>query len=221
MRRAWRCSAPCESSLRSWAMSGDDPLDDLTGSISDGDAVDWELVESSVTDEEELATVRGLRDVERVARGYRALQASPPLHSPGAGEMNGAPGGQGRAEWGDLTILELARSGASGEVWRAWDPWLQRQVALKFLQVPSGAQGRIAGDSALLDEARALARVRHPGVVAVHGVAEHEGRVGMWMEFLEGSTLASEMERRGALPPQEVARIGLDLCRALMSMEAV
>ncbi len=75
-------------------------------------------------------------------------------------------------------------------------------------------------ESVLLEEARALARVRHPGVVAVYGIAQHDGRVGMWMEFLEGSTLAAEIERRGSLTAAEVVRIGLALCRALEALEA-
>jgi serine/threonine protein kinase len=70
----------------------------------------------------------------------------------------------------------------------------------------------------LLNEARALARVRHPGVVAVHGIAENDGRMGMWMEYVHGATLAREIELRGALPPRDVARIGLELSRALESV---
>ncbi|TMQ70104.1 MAG: hypothetical protein E6K80_09575, partial [Candidatus Eisenbacteria bacterium] len=71
---------------------------------------------------------------------------------------------------------------------------------------------------ALLDEARALARVRHPSVVAVYGIGEWDGRAGMWMERLRGETLAARIER-GALPPREVARIGAALCSALEALD--
>jgi len=199
-------------------MSTDD-LDTVTGSISDGSPVDWERAESSVVNEEEQAQLHALREIERVARGFHAIQASPLPGEVSASPEPAAAAQSGRMQWGDLVILELARSGASGEVWRAWDPWLQREVALKFLQVNHGTESRVE-ESALLEEARALARVRHPGVVAVHGIAENDGRVGMWMEFLEGTTLASEIERRGALPAQDVLRIGLDLCRALEAVES-
>ena len=200
-------------------MSADDPLDEVTGSISDGEPVDWGLAESGTLDEKEQASVRALRDVERIAEVHRVLHRTP---VPGGAAASGAGGAgkAGPAPWGDLTLLELARAGASGEVWRAWDAWLQREVALKFLQAVSGPAPGGVSDSALLEEARALARVRHPGVVAVHGIAEHDGRVGMWMEFLEGTTLAAEIERRGALPPREVAQIGLELCRALEAVES-
>jgi Tol biopolymer transport system component len=197
-------------------MSTEDALDAVTSSISDGDPVDWETATSS-TNEREQASVQALRDVERVALGYRMLHASAIPHE----NAPAAPRGRsGPRQWGDLTILELARAGATGEIWRAWDPWLQREVALKFLQVPGGSETVGVEESALLEEARALARVRHPSVVAVYGIAEHDRRVGMWMEFLEGITLEAEIERRGALPPLEVAEIGLALCRALEAVES-
>lgn len=203
-------------------MSTDDPLDAVSGSISDGDPVDWDLTESAQLDADERESVQALREVERVVEYHRALQRSP---SPGgiqvlAGSAAGASHSNRTGQvWGGLTLLELARAGVSGEVWRAWDAWLHRDVALKFLQTLTGP-GEGVRSSALLEEARALARVRHPGVVAVHGIAEHEGRVGMWMEFLEGTTLAAVIERRGALPPREVAHIGLELARALEAVES-
>lgn len=200
-------------------MSADDPLESVTGSISDGDPVDWSLAESSVSQEDEQGPLRALREIEKVAQGFHALQASPiPGEVQGSAALPAERRGE-RRQWGDLVVLELARSGASGEVWRAWDPWLQREVALKFLQVHQGQESRFE-DSTLLEEARLLARVRHSGVVAVHGIAEHEGRVGMWMEFLEGTTLAAEIERAGSLPPAEVLRLGLALCHALEAIES-
>jgi len=120
--------------------------------------------------------------------------------------------------WGALVLLERVGSGATGEVWRAWDPQLQRDVALKLLHV-SGEAGSDDGGR-LLAEARALSKLRHPGVVVVHGIAEHDGRAGLWMECLEGRTLADEIERRGALPAAEVARIGEALARALEAVHA-
>src|SRR5438552_4252178 len=196
-------------------MPADERLDELADSVSDARPVDWNDAESSAVGSGEQASIQALRQVAQIAEFNRGLQRSP--HSgPGAAAAGAAP-----LHWGELTLLEPAGSGASGEVWRAWDPTLRREVALKFLTVRAPGSG--AGDApeiSLLEEARALARVRHPGVVAVHGIAEHDGRPGMWMEYLAGATLAAEMERRGALPPGEVARIGLALCRALEAVDA-
>jgi Tol biopolymer transport system component len=205
-------------------MKADDHLDALAGAISDGNPVDWDLAESGTRDDDALVDVRTLREVERIADIHRILLRSPlpagaqTLADPAGGGAKHATSGPVR--WGDLTLLELVRTGAYGEVWRAWDAWLERDVALKFLLTVGGTSSEGVHDSALLAEARALARVRHPGVVAVHGIAEHDGRVGMWMEFLEGTTLAAEIERRGILSPREVARIGLELCRALEAVES-
>jgi len=188
----------------------DHDLDALAGSVSDGRPVDWSLAESSAEGPERASSIRALRELERIAEFNRRLQ-----DPPGDGDPAPAP-----ANWGPLLLLEPVGSGASGEVWRAWDPELQREVALKFLLDRGRSASEPSEGAALADEARALARIRHPGVVTVYGIDEHDGRPGMWMEFLHGSTLAETIERRGALDAIEVARIGLALCRALEAVEA-
>jgi len=174
----------------------DKRLDDIAGSVSDDAPVDWPTGDA--------ASLDALRDVARIAEFNRRLQRTP---SSEAGGDDATPPVE---RWGELTLLEPVGAGARGRVWRAWDTKLQRDVALKFLTGDDPAS-----TGSLLNEARALARVHHPGVVAVHGIAEHEGIPGMWMELLRGPTLAEEMERRGRLPADEVARIGVELCRAL------
>ncbi len=127
--------------------------------------------------------------------------------------------------WGHFTLLELVGAGANGEVWRAWDALLHRDVAVKFLtrdsrvsgagsDAPTGSPLGLA-DGRLIHEARALARVQHPNVATIHGIAEMDGRSGLWMELLRGPSLAAEIERLGALPCAEVARIGVQLADAL------
>jgi serine/threonine protein kinase len=187
-------------------MSADEPLDDLAGAILDGSHVDWHLVETRSVGTGEEVSIRGLKAIEQIAIFNRALQRRP-----------GSPAVASPEHWGDLILLERASSGRTGEIWRAWDPWLQREVALKFLLTIGDSA---IDDRALLAEARALARVRHPGVVAVHGLAEHAGRIGMWMELLTGDTLEVEIARRGALSASEVGRIGLELSRALEAIAA-
>src|SRR6186997_2808515 len=82
--------------------------------------------------------------------------------------------------WGPFEHLERVGRGSFGEVYRAFDPALQRHVALKLL-LPSELN-RAAADEAVLREARALARLRHPNVVRVYGVDRHQGRVGFWTD---------------------------------------
>ncbi len=108
--------------------------------------------------------------------------------------------------------------GSFGEVYRAFDPTLQRQVALKLL-LPRGLDPD-AETSALLKEARAMARIRHPNVVPIYGVDQHEGRVGFWSDFVEGLTLSDLLATQGALGPREAALVGIDVCRAAGAVHA-
>ena len=64
-----------------------------------------------------------------------------------------------------------------GEVHRAWDTQLDREVALKLLYRQDTSRTREA--SAVIDEGRMLAQVRHPNVVTVHGADRCDGRVGV------------------------------------------
>jgi eukaryotic-like serine/threonine-protein kinase len=118
--------------------------------------------------------------------------------------------------WGSFTLLARVGFGGFGEVYRAWDPHLQREVALKLL-LP-GAVGGEAEYEAMLREARALASVRHPNIVPVHGIDRHDGRVGFWTDFVRGKTLSVLVGEQGTFGAREAALIGLDVTRALSAV---
>jgi len=71
-----------------------------------------------------------------------------------------------------------------------------------------------------LTEARSLARIRHANVVTVHGADQDDEHIGIWMEFIEGQTLAAMVRARGPLSAHEVSGIGGDLCHALSALHA-
>ncbi len=108
--------------------------------------------------------------------------------------------------------------GSFGEVYRAFDPTLQRHVALKLL-LPRGLDPD-AEASSLLKEARAMARIRHPNVVPIYGVDQHDGRVGFWSDFVEGQTLSDLVATQGPLGPHEAGLVGIDVCRAAGAVHA-
>ncbi len=119
--------------------------------------------------------------------------------------------------WGSLTCKELLGSGQFGRVYRAFDQVLQRDVALK---IPRHGATLPIDEAEFIGEARRLASVRHPNVVAVHGAAVHEQRAGMWFELLDGETLEQRLNRRGAAQLPEVLRVARALAMALEAVHA-
>jgi eukaryotic-like serine/threonine-protein kinase len=121
--------------------------------------------------------------------------------------------------WGSFELLECVGRGGFGEVYRAFDPSLQREVAVKLLW-PEPDESRSRQQEDLLREARAMARVVHPNVVPVYGVDFREGRAGFWSAFVRGKTLSAMLTANGPFGPQETVLIGIDLCRALSAVHA-
>ncbi|MBL8917196.1 MAG: tetratricopeptide repeat protein [Archangium sp.] len=92
-------------------------------------------------------------------------------------------------------ILERLGAGGMGEVFSAWDPVLDRKVAVKVLR--GDFEGSPLGEelkTRLLREAQSLARLSHPNVVTVHDVGLANGRIFLAMEFVEGLTLKKWLE---------------------------
>ncbi|MFF3758325.1 serine/threonine-protein kinase [Streptomyces sp. NPDC002185] len=116
---------------------------------------------------------------------------------------------------GRYRLGERLGQGGMGVVRRATDELLGRQVAVKTLALDSGADPADA-----LREARVVAQVRHPHVIVVHDVVEHEGRPALVMELVEGGSLADRLAEGRVLSPRETARLGLDLLDALTAAHA-
>ncbi len=116
------------------------------------------------------------------------------------------------ATLGPYTVLEPLGAGGMGEVYRALDTRLQRQVAVKVL--PSS----LAGDAEFLrrfeQEARSIGALSHPNVLAVFDVGSHNGVPYLVTELLEGETLRARL-RGGALPPSKALEIGIQITRGL------
>ncbi len=97
---------------------------------------------------------------------------------------------------GRYVVLYRLGAGGMGVVYAAYDPKLDRKVALKLLRKPSNNPSkRKRGQERLMAEARALARLSHPNVIAVHDVAVHDGRIVVAMEFIDGETLTARLAR--------------------------
>ncbi|HEX4965786.1 MAG TPA: protein kinase [Thermoanaerobaculia bacterium] len=185
------------------------PLD-LAKAVADGTAVDWQAAEDAASSHEEREIVSALRVIGQIGEAHRSWRAE------------GAPGGGANTpadtpldRWGHLEILALVGEGSYGEVYRARDVQLDREVALKLLRPVASSS---TSDDSALAEGRLLARVRHPNVATVYGADRRAGRVGLWMEFIAGHTLSELLRDQGPFGPREAALAGIELCRAVAAV---
>jgi serine/threonine-protein kinase len=113
---------------------------------------------------------------------------------------------------GVYEITGLLGVGGMGEVYRATDTKLGRQVAIKTLPAELASdQDRLARFER---EAKLLAALHHANIAAVYGLDEHEGTQYLAMELVDGETLEAKL-RGGGLPSDEAIRLGLQIAEAL------
>ena len=186
---------------------------ELAARVDEGKPIDWDAEERAATDDDARAVIQGFRVLASVAAvaqddSFDAV-ATPSSWPRTSHNLSGTA-------WGPLRLEKAVGRGAFSQVYRAVDP-LGRHVAVKLLSQ------RLGGDdlsARVLDEGRVLASVKHPNIVVVHGADEHHGRVGLWMEFVHGRTLAAEVEARGAHSADEAIVVGRALCGALAAVHA-
>lgn len=118
---------------------------------------------------------------------------------------------------GRYELLEPLGHGGMGAVWRAHDGLLEREVAVKQVQLPAwlpeGEQQSVR--ARVMREARAAARLSHPASVTMFDVVEEGQYTYLVMELVEAATLADLVEEQGPLTPERTARIGLEVLGAL------
>jgi eukaryotic-like serine/threonine-protein kinase len=173
--------------------------------VSDGKSVDWGLADRRATDEEARALVDNLKRLEKVILAHRTPDSPA---APTFGSDSAATG-----SWHHLVLFESVGSGSFGTVYRAWDTRVDREVALKLVPTSTSTT------RSPLSEARNLARIRHPNIVTVYGAEQDSEQVGIWMEFIQGETLAEMVRVRGPMSAREVIGVALDLCRALSALQ--
>jgi hypothetical protein len=143
---------------------------------------------------ERPATTQELRDTDVTQR-----MGSEPPPEPGAGLVLGR-----------YRLERMLGSGGFGVVWLAHDERLERDVAVKVIPREDGRTGVTRAER----EARAAARLNHPGVVGLYELDHDEHSTYLVSELVRGRTFA-ELAHAGALSDSDVARIGIALCDAL------
>jgi eukaryotic-like serine/threonine-protein kinase len=113
---------------------------------------------------------------------------------------------------GPYEIIGPLGAGGMGEVYRARDTRLGRDVAIKVLNAALVASPDVK--ARFEREARAISQLNHPHICTLHDIGSHDGTDFLVMEYLEGETLAERL-RRGALPLEQVLKIGIEIADAL------
>ena len=113
---------------------------------------------------------------------------------------------------GPYEILGLIGAGGMGEVYRARDPRLQRELAVKVL--PPALSGDAERLRCFRQEALALAAIQHPNIVTVYSVEEADGRPFITMELVRGQPLSAAITR-GGLPQERILDLGVQMADAL------
>src|SRR6476660_2980466 len=113
---------------------------------------------------------------------------------------------------GSYEILSAIGAGGMGEVYRARDKRLARDVAIKIL--PEAFSADAERLSRFQREARVLASLNHPHIAAVYGLEDAEGVTALVMELVEGEDLAQRLAR-GAVPLDEALPIAKQIAEAL------
>ena len=173
-------------------IDAEDPLLAAAARICDGVPVDWRNVRELLANPALETIASELEWIEHFARA------------------SGAP-----SAWGRFSIVRELGRGVFGTVYRAVDSSLQIEVALKIIRPRPGVPFDY---ERAMQEARRLARVRHPAVVRVFGVERIGGEVGLSMELVEGKTLDEIVRDQGPFSASEASLIGMDLCRALAAV---
>ncbi|RFF28874.1 serine/threonine-protein kinase [Wenzhouxiangella sediminis] len=150
------------------------------------------ILERLTGSSESLEESAGRLEDSRVAERLRQIEQLFLLHGGERDNGSGPDAADVLFDWGHLQVLERLGEGSFGEVYRAYDRTLDRDVALKLLK---SERGRPFQSQLFIHEARQLALVRHRNVLAVHGAAVHEGRPGLWTDLIVGHTAHDERYR--------------------------
>jgi serine/threonine protein kinase len=138
---------------------------------------------------------------------HQKHRAGPPPADPKVGDSVGR-----------FQLRRLIGQGGQATVWQAFDPRLERDVALKLLRLEQGADAELVEQ--WLQEARSVSRLTHPNIIPVFEADVHAGQPYLVFEYVAGKTLADVVRERGALPPQEAVGLMVDILEALVAAHA-
>jgi serine/threonine protein kinase len=119
---------------------------------------------------------------------------------------------------GRFELRRILGRGAQSVVWLAFDPRLEREVAIKLMKVGQGADASAIAQ--WLQEARSVSRLTHPNIVPVFEADVQDQQPYLVFEYVAGQTLSAVLAKRGALPPAEGVALMMDVLDALVVAHA-
>ena len=149
----------------------------LLQQLATGSKVAWDT--QDIANDAEQNLLEQLQQIEKIQQAFAIGQ------TPSSGQAEPMP--EAMFEWGHLLVTAPLGGGSYGEVFRAYDPVLNREVALKLLKPDQLAAFH---SKLFIEEAQRIARVRNRHVLAIHGAGVHDGRAGFWADLIEGQTLS-------------------------------
>lgn len=114
---------------------------------------------------------------------------------------------------GRFELRKVLGQGAQSTVWLAFDPRLEREVAIKVMRPGSGSDAQALAH--WLDEARSVGRVKHPNIVPVYEADIEDNQPYLVFEYIAGQTMDQMLKHRGALSPHEAVALMLDVLDAV------
>ena len=119
---------------------------------------------------------------------------------------------------GRFELRRILGRGAQSVVWLAFDPRLEREVAIKLMKVDKRSDASAIAQ--WLQEARSVSRLTHPNIVPVFEADVQDQQPYLVFEYVPGETLSTVLAKRGALPPTEAVALMMDVLDALVVAHA-
>ena len=228
-------------------MRGDSALLEIASSVADGEAVDWSAVQALATDERERALIARLKIIASIGDVHRSTDDADAPPADGAstldvrgrvvGHIRPAVSAAGRrvrcrpeaaedgdpaaggARWGRLLLQERVGAGVYGEVFRAFDESLRRDVAR---EAPARERAIRRAARRQGPERRPAPGARPPPQRGHRARRRHARRPRRPVDGVRSAATRSKqlLERQGRFGAREAALLGQDLCRALAAVHA-
>lgn len=151
----------------------------LLNQLAEKGEVDWDT--QPIDGDEDAELLAQLKSIDDIQKVFAVKHPHDSSHLPAES--------QALFHWGQLQVLAPLGEGGYGEVFQAYDPVLNRKVALKLLKPNQLAAFH---SKLFIEEAQRMAQVRNRHVLAIHGAAVYDGRAGFWADLIVGETLENQ-----------------------------